>query len=179
MRGIQTARSTATQVARITATQVARITVIVSVVAGLGAASAGCGAAPGSEPTTPTAAADLRPLEVSRPEATLAGMDGTHATVNIRVIVANPNQAAVTMRRVDGQLLLDGQQAANIEVEGDELLDADSERAFVFDVRVPLALLASVQAREYVARGTLYADGGSGDAALQSPFELSGPVPAQ
>lgn len=142
-----------------------------------GAIAAGCGAAPGNEDTTPTATADLRPLEISRPESHLAGMDATYATIDIRVVINNPNSVPVTMRRVDGVLLLGGQQAATIQIDGGEPIDPESERVFVFDVQVPLSLIASVQASEYVARGTLFADGGAGDGALQSPFELTGPVP--
>lgn len=152
-------------------------TVVVSVVIVLAVAYGGCGAAPGHEETTPAASAELQPLQLSQPESQLAGIDGTHATVNIRVIITNPNQTPVTMRRVDGQLLLDGQEAARIAIEGDELIDPDSERAFVFDIRVPLSIIATIQSNDYVARGTLFADGGSGDSALQSPFEFSGPIP--
>jgi hypothetical protein len=143
----------------------------------VGIAIAGCGAAPGHETTTPTPAASLRPLEVSRPEGALRSVQGANALVEIRVIVTNPNSVPVTMRRVDGNVLLDGEQAAHIEVEGAEPIDPNAERAFVFNVSVPLQLLTSVRGDQYVARGTLHADGGSGDGALQSPFEFSGPVP--
>ncbi|MDQ3035793.1 MAG: LEA type 2 family protein [Myxococcota bacterium] len=139
---------------------------------------AGCGAAPDAEEgTTPAASGALQPLEIAQPQAQLRGVDGANATFDISVVVTNANPVEVIMRRMEGQLFLDGQQAARIEVEGADPIDADSERAFLFTVQVPLAMIATLQGDEYVARGTLYADGGSGDSALQTPFELTGPVP--
>lgn len=148
------------------------------IVVALACGVAGCGASPDGEgSTTPVASAALSPLEIAQPQAQLRGMDGANAIFDITVVVTNPNQVEVTMRRLEGQLLLDGQQAARIEIEGDDPIEPESERAFVFDVSVPMAMIASFQGDQYVARGTLYADAGSGDSALQSPFELTGPVP--
>ena len=59
-----------------------------------------------------------------------------------------------------------------------ELVWTSHKRAFVFELVVPVSMLASLHSAQYVARGTLYADGGTGDGALQTPFELTGPVPA-
>ena len=143
----------------------------------LGAQGAGCGAAPGEESTMPVPSAELRPLEIARPDARLRGIEGEQARFEITVVVTNPNDAEVVLRRATGELVLDGMQVARMEIEGDEPIEPDSERAFVFDVSVPAAMIAGVRADQYVARGTLYADGGSGDGALQTPFELMGPVP--
>ncbi|UJR78796.1 LEA type 2 family protein [Sandaracinus amylolyticus] len=139
---------------------------------------AGCGAAPGEEETTPVASSALRPLEIARPEAQLRAIEGEQAVFDIRVIVTNPNEADVVLRRATGELMLDGNRVARLEIDGEEPLEADSERVFVFDVSVPVSMLATVRADQYVARGTLYADGGTGDGALQTPFELTGDVPS-
>lgn len=145
----------------------------------LSIAVAGCGASPDAyEDTTPVASSALRPLEIARPEAQMRGIEGDQAVFDIRVIVTNPNDAEVVMRRAVGELLLGGNRVARLEIDGAEPLDADSERVFVFDVSVPAAMLAMVRSdQQYVARGTLYADGGSGDEGLQTPFELMGDVP--
>lgn len=146
---------------------------------GLAAQGAGCGAAPGyEEETTPTPAAELSPLEVARPDARLRGIEGTQATFDIQVMIRNPNDAEVVLRRATGELVVDGTRLATMEIEGEEILGPSSERAFVFEVAVPVSMLATIRADQYLARGTLYADGGSGDGALQTPFELTGPVPA-
>lgn len=143
-----------------------------------GGGIAGCGAAPDAEEgTTPEPSADLAPLAISRPEAQLRGIEGSSAVFDITVVVTNPNEVELTMRRMDGFLFLDGQQAAHIEIEGDEPIEPDSERAFHFDVRIPVSMIATFRGDTYVARGTLFADAGSGDGGLQSPFELTGPVP--
>lgn len=142
----------------------------------LGAMLAGCGAAPGTEaPTTPTA--DLAPLEISQPSTRLRGIEGQNAVIELSVVVSNPNQVPLTMRRVDGQVLLNGEQAARIEVEGEEIVEASSQRPFVLEVVVPLGFVMQLEAQQYVARGELYADAGSGDGALRSPFEFTQPIP--
>jgi hypothetical protein len=144
----------------------------------LAVSAAGCGAAPDAdEGTTPIPSGSLSPLEISRPEARLRGIEGAQAIFDITVVVTNPNQATVIMRRVAGDLVVDGHQLARLEIDGEELLEPDSERAFVFDVSIPVAMLATIRAERYVARGMLYADGGEGDGALQTAFELMGDIP--
>lgn len=142
----------------------------------LACSSLGCGAAPGYDETTPDTA-DLQPLRIGQPEARLAGVDGVNANFEIAVMVANPNGAPLTMRRIDGHVFLNEQDVAHIEVEGEEIVEPQSQRRFVLELAVPLAVVMQLQAEQYVARGTLYADAGSGDGALQSPFELTGAVP--
>lgn len=151
------------------------------VVVGLGVAAAqgaGCGAAPGYEEETTPEAAALAPLEIASPDARLRGIEGTQAVFDIQVSIRNPNDAEVVLRRATGELVVDGSRLATMEIEGEEPLAPSSERAFVFEVVVPVSMLATLHADHYVARGTLYADGGTGDGALQTPFELTGPVPA-
>lgn len=146
----------------------------------LGGVFCGCGAAPGYEDeasTTPVDVASLQPLQIGEPQAEIAGSDGVNVTFHIRVQVHNPNQAELTMRRVVGALLLDGQQAAQIEIDGAEVVSPDSDREFVLDIDVPVHLLARVGARTYVGQGTVYADAGAGDGALESPFRFEGDVP--
>jgi hypothetical protein len=136
----------------------------------------GCGAAPTGASNAPSAA-ELVPLEIGEPSSQLAAMDQTHAVLEVRVMVRNPNAAPVTMRQVTGQLSLDGVNAANISVTDGESFDPESERAFVIRIRLPLTVLLAVHADQYVARGEVRADSGSGDGALVTPFEWTGPVP--
>ena len=145
----------------------------------LAAQGAGCGAAPGyEEETTPTPASELRPLELAQPDARLRGIEGDQARFDITLVVTNPNEAEVVLRRATGELVVGPHRLATLELEGEEPLAPASERAFVLDLSVPVAMLATLGASEYVARGMLYADGGSGDGALQTPFTLTGAVPA-
>lgn len=138
---------------------------------------AGCGAAPGHEEETTPESAQLQPLSVAQPDARLVGVDGVNANFEIAVMIANPNAAAVTMRRLDGVVMLEGQQVARVAVEGTEVIDPQTERRFVLQVAVPLAVVMQLQSDTYVAQGTVFADGGSGDGALQTPFEFTGQVP--
>ncbi len=144
---------------------------------GAAPAAAGCGAAPGYEETTPTQTGELAGLIISQPEARLIGTDGATLTFGIHVTVTNPNATDLTMRRVHGVLLLDQQQAAAIDIEGAEVVSGNSGRAFEFEVSVPAHLVLRVGARDYVGEGTVYADAGTGDGSLQSPFRFTGAVP--
>lgn len=151
---------------------------LIGIVVAIACGIAGCGASPdGEEGTTPVSAAALQPLQIGEPQAQLRGTDGTYATFDLSVMIDNPNEVDVTMRHLEGQLFLDGQPVARIEIDDADVIGSLSQRQFVLDVEIPIALLASFQGDQYVARGTLYADGGSGDSSLQSPFEITGAVP--
>lgn len=153
-----------------------RTFVVVSLAVSLSCGALGCGAAPGYEETT-AESASLQPLQIGQPEARLLGVNGSDASFEIAVMVSNPNGAPMTMRRIDGHVFLNEQDVAHVEVDGEEIIDAGSERRFVLDLDVPVALVMQLQAETYVARGTVFADAGGGQADIQTPFELTGPVP--
>lgn len=144
------------------------------------ALASGCGAAPRDGDSTVggvVASSSLRALEVSNPEARLLSREATRATFEIRVLVTHENEDAVTIRHVRGTLSFDGLEVATLQIEGPQQLDADAERVFVFEVHVPLSLLATVRGDTFTVRGALVADGGSGDGALVTPFEFTEPIP--
>lgn len=136
---------------------------------------AGCGAAPGYEERPESE--PLLPLEVSDPIAEIRSIEGSMATLELALSITNPNPVTLEMRRIDGNLLLDGRDAARIEVDGDEPFESDLERRFILEIEMPLTMLMGVHSEQFTARGIISADAGDGQGDLRSPFEIVGAVP--
>jgi len=115
-------------------------------------------------------------LEVSQPATEVVGSDGVNIAVRSRIRITNPNPYPVTLRVLDGIVWLDGVQAATARVEGQDVLEARTDRVFQLDVSVPAQLIMSARTRTYVTSGTITAIAPDGTA-FASPFSFEGPLP--
>lgn len=149
--------------------------------------AAGCGASPTARrraeleaDTTTTSSGSMSgppvALEVSQPATEVVGSDGVNIAVRSRIRITNPNPYPVTLRVLDGIVWLDGVQAATARVEGQDVLEARTDRVFQLDVSVPAQLIMSARTRTYVTSGTITAVAPDGTT-FASPFSFEGPLP--
>lgn len=146
-------------------------------------AAAGCGASPTArreETTTTTSASAMSgppaPLQVTQPMTEILGSDGVNVSVRSRILITNPNPYPITLRVLDGVLWLDGAQAATARIEGEDVLDARTDRIFQLDASVPVQLIMNVRSRVYTTSGTITATAPDGTS-FSSPFSFEGPLP--